>query len=45
MINLQLLRVLVTYNLKTVNHKIEEIRGLASEIANLGTLQNREIAQ
>jgi hypothetical protein len=45
MINLQLLKVILAFNMKALAHKRAEIQGIASEIATLGPLQNREIAQ
>jgi hypothetical protein len=45
MVNLQLLKVLLTYHLKALQYKLHEIRAIAAEIANLGPHQNREIAQ
>lgn len=45
MINLQLLRVLLTYHGKLLTHKRQDIYSIVSEIASLGPVQNREIAQ
>lgn len=45
MINLQLLKALLSYHMKALGHKKSEIQGMAAEIATLGPQQNREIAQ
>jgi hypothetical protein len=45
MINLQVLRVLATYHLPKLAHKKADMKAILAEIANLGVVQNREIAQ
>ena len=45
MINLQLLRVLITYHGKLLAHKRQDIHSIVSEVSSLGPIQNREIAQ
>jgi len=44
MINLQVLKTLLTYHQNLLTHKRQEIKAIASEIANLGPTQNREIS-
>jgi hypothetical protein len=45
MINLQLLKVIMAFHLKSLSHKRAEVQSIVAEIATLGPLQNREIAQ
>lgn len=45
MINLQLLKAILAFHLKPLAYKRGEIQAIAAEIATLGPLQNREIAQ
>ena len=45
MINLQLLKVIMAFHLKALSHKRTDVQAIVSEIATLGPLQNREIAQ
>jgi hypothetical protein len=44
MINLQLLKTLLTYHQNILAHKKHDIKAIASEIANLGPTQNREVS-
>jgi hypothetical protein len=39
------LKVLLSYHLKALAHKRAEVKAIAAELATLGPLQNREIAQ
>jgi hypothetical protein len=44
-INLHLLKVLLTYHLNSLGHKRGDVLTIVGEIASIGSLQNREVAQ
>ena len=44
MINLQLLKTVVTYHQNLLTHNKDDIKAIVSEIATLGPTQNREVA-
>ena len=45
MINLRVLKVLLTYHLNVLQHKADDIATVVSEIATLGPCGNCDIAQ
>jgi hypothetical protein len=44
MINLRVLKVLLSYHLNILQHKTDDIRLVVEEIASVGTQQNQELA-
>jgi hypothetical protein len=45
LINLYLLRVLLTYHMSSLMNKRDDVWTVVSEIANMGAQQNSEVAQ